>query len=431
MPVEVILPKVDMDMETGRVALWHVAEGDSVEKGAPLFDLETDKAAMEVESPASGVLRHVRLEAGDSAPIGTVIGWIYAADEEDAPPPDAASAEPSASEAPAPEKDAAPDAGPSPTAAPPPLDTNRPRATPAARKAAAAAGMALEDIAGSGPNGRVQRADVDAYAPSDSAPIGWTPEEGPLSLIRSGASESAATPLFMLHGFAGDRYAFAALTPKLDPSRAMLTLELPSHGLSPRRAIRNFDALAADIIDAFDASHTERTHLLGHSLGGALAIALAHARPQAIASLTLIAPAGLGPELDGAAIQGLARASRAASLGPWLRRLTADPGLLDDDFIRAAMAARENPALRAAQSAMADALFPDGVQSFDLRGALREISAPTLLLWGRSDAIAPWRHALEAPGSVALHLFDAVGHLPHFEAADAIAPLIDRHIAHA
>ena len=57
MPVEVILPKVDMDMATGKIAKWHVKEGDAVKKGALLFEIETDKAAMEVEAPASGVIR--------------------------------------------------------------------------------------------------------------------------------------------------------------------------------------------------------------------------------------------------------------------------------------------------------------------------------------------------------------------------------------
>ena len=50
MPVEVIMPKVDMDMASGKVATWHVLSGEHVEKGTPLFDIETDKAAMEVEA---------------------------------------------------------------------------------------------------------------------------------------------------------------------------------------------------------------------------------------------------------------------------------------------------------------------------------------------------------------------------------------------
>ena len=59
MPTTVIMPKVDMDMSHGTLSVWHVSEGAFVAKGDPLFDIETDKAAMEVESPASGTLHHI------------------------------------------------------------------------------------------------------------------------------------------------------------------------------------------------------------------------------------------------------------------------------------------------------------------------------------------------------------------------------------
>ncbi|MBN9249680.1 MAG: biotin/lipoyl-binding protein, partial [Mesorhizobium sp.] len=55
MPVEVILPKVDMDMATGQISRWFVAEGASVKQGDVLFEIETDKAAMEIDAPASGI----------------------------------------------------------------------------------------------------------------------------------------------------------------------------------------------------------------------------------------------------------------------------------------------------------------------------------------------------------------------------------------
>ena len=69
MPTEVIMPKVDMDMDRGKVSVWHVAEGETVEKGAALFDIETDKAAMEVEAPASGKLHHVLAQPGADVPV--------------------------------------------------------------------------------------------------------------------------------------------------------------------------------------------------------------------------------------------------------------------------------------------------------------------------------------------------------------------------
>ena len=81
MPVEVIMPKVDMDMATGKLAAWHVAEGEIVTKGAPLFDIETDKAAMEVESPATGRLHHVIAAPGQTIDVGAPVAWIYAEGE--------------------------------------------------------------------------------------------------------------------------------------------------------------------------------------------------------------------------------------------------------------------------------------------------------------------------------------------------------------
>src|SRR5450631_4805411 len=77
MAVEIILPRVDMDMATGRFTRWFFAEGDVVAKGEPLFEIETDKAAMEVDAPASGILRGTSAKPGDVLPVGGVIGWLY------------------------------------------------------------------------------------------------------------------------------------------------------------------------------------------------------------------------------------------------------------------------------------------------------------------------------------------------------------------
>lgn len=82
MPTEVIMPKVDMDMSEGTIAAWHVNEGQTVEKGAPLFDIETDKANMEVEAPASGVLQGISANEGDVIAIGQCIAYIVEDGEE-------------------------------------------------------------------------------------------------------------------------------------------------------------------------------------------------------------------------------------------------------------------------------------------------------------------------------------------------------------
>ncbi|MFD1807459.1 lipoyl domain-containing protein [Gemmobacter lanyuensis] len=64
-------------MSHGTLAAWHVAEGGSVTKGTALFDIETDKAAMEVEAPATGTLHHLMAAPGDKVPVGDVVAHIY------------------------------------------------------------------------------------------------------------------------------------------------------------------------------------------------------------------------------------------------------------------------------------------------------------------------------------------------------------------
>ncbi len=422
------MPKVDMDMTSGTIAVWHVAEGAEVESGDPLFDIETDKAAMEVESPASGRLHHILAEAGSEVAIGKAIAWIYAPDEEVGPPPDNGSA------APAPET---PDtAAGAVTTAPQrtklalpvsPDHPAKPRATPAARRLARENALDLAEIAGSGPAGRIARGDVETALRElgeqpPAAASGWQPEGGPLVVHRAGGNTGA--PLVMIHGFAADSAGWQKLEACLPSDRPVVSIDLPGHGKSPRRPVDSFRSLARMVVEAFDAEDLDGAHLVGHSLGAALALALADVRPRRIASLTMIAPAGLGPETNGAVLAGLARAGRKESLAPWLKQLTAEPQIITESFVMAAMQARKDPALRAYQQDLAETLFPDSVQSFDLTPALDRLAIPAQIVWGRKDRVFPWKQALQAPGRVALHLLHDTGHMPHLEAPEEVAAVI-------
>lgn len=154
MAVEVILPRVDMDMATGKISKWHHKEGDRVAKGAALFEIDTDKAAMEIDAPADGILRNIVVSEGASAPVGSAVAWIYAEDEAVRAPvataPIVQTAAPTAAST----------ASPVLTAVAPAIAGEAPRATPLARRLARQAGLALAAIPGSGPRGRILAADV-------------------------------------------------------------------------------------------------------------------------------------------------------------------------------------------------------------------------------------------------------------------------------
>ena len=427
-PTEVILPKVDMDMTHGTLAVWHVAEGEIVQQGAALFDIETDKAAMEVEAPATGRLYHIMAQPGDKIAVGSVMAWLYPEGAILGPAPAAAISAP-----PQPEPPTAPVPAPAPGETP---ATTAKRATPAARKAARELQVPLTDVTGTGPLGRIQKDDVKALTADYPAPVisdapplsGWTQETGPLHISRR---KGQGFPIVLLHGFTADSQSWAPLEKALGPARPLIRIDLPGHGKSPKRQVRSFKDLSRMIVEAFDEAtrDVEAVHIIGHSLGAALALALVDIRGRRVASLTLIAPAGLGPEIDAAALAGIVRASRVESLAPWLRRLTATPQGIGDDYAKAAMRLRMDPALRACQADMTQALFPDGVQAFDLRPALERVECPVQILWGRSDHIVPPNHGIVADGEFALHLLSGTGHIPQMECPDRVARITNRLIS--
>ncbi len=184
MAAEVILPKVDMDMTTGTVAVWHVKDGETVKKGQAIFDIETDKAAMEIESPADGVIRIGNAPVKAVLPIGTVVAMIYGAGEEAKPFSGGApaAAAPSAAAAPAKVESAV---------APPEIhsDGGKTRATPLARRLAKQQGIALEAVAGTGPRGRIVASDLANARPGKSA-------SAPVATLAAGMDADAVRALY-------------------------------------------------------------------------------------------------------------------------------------------------------------------------------------------------------------------------------------------
>src|SRR2546428_10522689 len=81
MPTNIIMPALELAQETGKVLRWLKSPGDSVQKGEPIVEIETDKVTVEIEAPASGVLRDVTARTGDVIPVGRTIATIFAAGE--------------------------------------------------------------------------------------------------------------------------------------------------------------------------------------------------------------------------------------------------------------------------------------------------------------------------------------------------------------
>ena len=154
------MPALGMAQETGKLVRWMKGEGSHVTKGEPLMEVETDKAVVEVEAPANGVLAALAAAEGEDVAVGKRIAWILADGEA---VPDARATEPPA---PAPAREIAIERAER-AVAPPPPQSDRPAASPKARRLAAERGIEISALKGSGPGGAVIEDDVlQAGAPA-------------------------------------------------------------------------------------------------------------------------------------------------------------------------------------------------------------------------------------------------------------------------
>jgi pyruvate dehydrogenase E2 component (dihydrolipoamide acetyltransferase) len=159
MAFSVVMPALEMAQETGKLVAWRKAEGDGVAKGEPLLEIETDKAVLEVESPAEGVLAGINAQAGDIVPVGKIIAWIVRPGE--VPPLEVAA--PGAQT-----KSAIETARDSVLASA--VETRAgTQISPKARRLAREHGVDVSSLRGSGPGGEILASDVLAAAESRSS----------------------------------------------------------------------------------------------------------------------------------------------------------------------------------------------------------------------------------------------------------------------
>jgi len=158
MATDVIMPALGMAQTTGIVVQWLKQAGEDITKGEPLLEVETDKAVVEVEAPASGTLSSISAEAGAEVPVGTVIAVILGAGEK------AGSAAHALAKAPAEETRPAGQRAVAKTPRPVESEARLKAASPLARRLASEGGMDLTAVAGTGPDGAVQAADLPRAA---------------------------------------------------------------------------------------------------------------------------------------------------------------------------------------------------------------------------------------------------------------------------
>lgn len=201
--IDILMPRLSDTMTEGAIAAWHKKPGDAVSPGEVLVEIETDKALMEQEAYDAGVLVEILVAEGENVAIGTPIARLDDGRGEVAPTPRATDAAPAPAPASAPAPTPTPTPAPAPAPAPTLLDSERRAATPLVRRLARERGLDLSEVAGTGPGGRIVRADLEAArasgvrehaaAPSATPPDPREPVAVPFDAVRQAIASRLTT----------------------------------------------------------------------------------------------------------------------------------------------------------------------------------------------------------------------------------------------
>lgn len=353
--VAITMPRWGLTMEEGTLTEWLAELGETIAQGAEVAEIETSKLAGAVEAPAAGVLRRQVAEVGQVLPCGSLLGIL--SDRE------------------------------------------------------------------------VSEEEIDAFAEAfvvvDTAEEDEQETAGPQTVTVGGQTLSylrkgAGRPVLFIHGFGGNAAGWAFIQDALAASYDTLALDLPGHGASSKQIADGSLSGQARVLAGFIAAlELGQVDVIAHSMGGGIALALAAAHPELVGNMVLIAPMGLGREINAAYLAGFAAAEKQRDIGKILAELFADPGLVSRQMIDEIQRYKRVDGVAAALAAINAAIAPGGTQADDLTQALAAHTGKIAVIWGQADQIIPPAHA---PANATI-IPDA-GHMPQAEAAPKVVEIV-------
>jgi pyruvate dehydrogenase E2 component (dihydrolipoamide acetyltransferase) len=289
-------------------------------------------------------------------------------------------------------------------------------------------------------DGDVPEAEIEAFVasyvmpPAEEGEEDSTPQyqfaETAFGSMRYARRGGGPETIVLIHGFGGDLDNWLFNIDALGEAGTVYALDLPGHGQSAKQLSEpGLAALAGAVASFLDSQGIAGAHLVGHSMGGAIAMRIAAEAPARVKSLALIATAGLGPEI-GTYVADYVAAQGRKDLKPVLEQLFADSSLVSRQLVDDVLKYKRLDGVDALLRSLAAALFEGGRQQEETGTALVGKLPPTLVIWGEEDRVIPSAHAHNLPGA-RVQVIETAGHMVFMEKAGEVNALLKAHIAAA
>ena len=367
----ITVPKWGLTMEEGKVLEWMADEGSPLVAGDDLVEIETSKIVNVVEVPDTGILRRIIAVAEDTLPVGALLAVMTTEAVDDA------------------EVDAF-------------IAEFNERF------------VSLES-SGSAESVEPQFATIGAHR---------------IFYTMAGPEDSGTAPVVLIHGYGGDAATWLFNIDAIAADHPVFAIDLPGHGRSSKSTGDGSITLLAGVVAGFlSFIEADAAHLVGHSLGAAVACELASTNPELVRSLTLLAPAGLSNTINSEFLSVFATANSRRELKPAMDALFADKSLVTRGLLNETLKSLRIDGVREALQAIEKSCFAQGKQINRYDDFLNSTDIPTLIIVGEKDDIVPAPEASDA-NVIHLNIILGVGHMPQLEAAAEVIRQITDHLSH-
>jgi pyruvate dehydrogenase E2 component (dihydrolipoamide acetyltransferase) len=233
--------------------------------------------------------------------------------------------------------------------------------------------------------------------------------------------------IVLLHGFGACSEIWRDVTASLAEEARVLAYDLPGHGHSlDCEGMGGAKPAARAILADLAARQLGKVHLVGHSMGGAVATLMALADPGRVASLTLLAPGGFSPEINAALLRRYARATGRKQIRACLAAMSGPDSVPPDQAVDALCRMRKRPRQLQALVDMAATMTKDDRQGVIPRAQLDTLDMPVMVVWGAEDPLLPVEQTQDLPPHFHLHHVLDAGHMLVEEAPDLVAEIVRR-----